>query len=253
MTNFASQALVPWSTLVAQAHPGWVGVNTQDKVLEACYQPLCQDPEQPWVLAQMGQSLDGRIALSNGVSRGLNGPAGEAHLHRLRALVDVVVIGSTTAEVDDPKLTVRAVAGPNPVRVIIDRQGRLNEGLQVFQDNRVPTLQLVGGVIKHSRQRSIPELLDTQPGVAERAVLAALRAEGLHRVLIEGGGKTVSRFMQSGLVDRLHITVSPIILGSGTPAFTLAPITDLAAAWQGRCRRFELAQDTLFDLDLSRP
>lgn len=253
MTHAATPTRVPWASLLAKAHPSWPASSDQDLVIEACYQPLCQAPGQPWVMAQMGQSLDGRIALPNGASRGLSGAAGEVHLHRLRALVDAVVLGSTTAAVDDPKLTVRAVAGPNPVRVIIDRHSRLPESLHVFQDASVPTLQLVGAEAQHSRQVSVPELLAQTPGLAERAVLAALHARGLHRVLIEGGGQTVSRFLQAGLLDRLQVTVTPIILGSGTPAFTLAPITELATAWQGRCRRFELAQDTLFDIDLSVP
>ena len=251
MTHSSSEPMVPWSSLLVQAHPSWSASDSEARVMAACYQPLCHPPGQPWVVAQMGQSLDGRIALPNGASRGLNGAAGEAHLHRLRALVDAVVVGANTAAVDDPRLTVRAVAGPNPVRVVIDRYGRLPEQLQVFQDPSVPTLQLVGGSAKHPRQVSVPELLDAEG--SELAVLAVLRARGLHRILIEGGGQTVSRFLQARLVNRLQVTVSPIILGSGTPAFALAPITDLAAAWQGRCRRFELAQDTLFDIDFSGP
>ena len=77
------------------------------------------------VVGQIGQSLDGRIATSSGHSKYINGPAGLAHLHRLRALVDAVVIGVGTALADDPQLTVRRVAGPHPVRVVIDPRGRL--------------------------------------------------------------------------------------------------------------------------------
>ncbi len=72
------------------------------------------------VVGQIGQSLDGRIATESGHSKYINGPAGLAHLHRLRALVDGIVIGVGTAIADDPQLTVRRVSGPHPARVVID-------------------------------------------------------------------------------------------------------------------------------------
>jgi len=245
-----------WASLLARAHPDQTFDQSAHPACQsdfmACYEPLCQPPGTPWVVAQMGQSLDGRIALPNGASRGLNEPQGEAHLHRLRALVDAVVVGSRTAEVDDPQLTVRAVTGPNPVRVIIDRHGRLPQHLRVFQDQASPTLQVVAQAT-HAKQLAVPELLDATPGVAEHALLQALRQQGLQRILIEGGGQTVSRFLQAGLVDRLQVMVAPIILGSGFAAFTMAPINHLAQAQQGRSRRFGLGQDTLFDIDLRGP
>ena len=77
------------------------------------------------VVGQIGQSLDGRIATESGHSKYINGPAGLTHLHRLRALVDAVVIGVGTAIADDPQLTVRRVSGQQPARVVIDPKGRL--------------------------------------------------------------------------------------------------------------------------------
>src|SRR5271165_7025215 len=79
------------------------------------------------LVGQCGQSIDARIATPSGDSPYINGDAGLDHLHRLRALVDAVVIGVGTAIADDPRLTVRRVAGPNPARVIIDPNGRLPE------------------------------------------------------------------------------------------------------------------------------
>ena len=74
-------------------------------------------------IGQLGQSLDGRVATPTGHSHYINGPAGLNHLHRLRALVDAVVVGIGTAVADDPQLTVRRVSGPQPVRVVIDPKG----------------------------------------------------------------------------------------------------------------------------------
>src|SRR5499427_9991160 len=84
------------------------------------------------VVGQLGQSLDGRIATNSGHSQYINCPAGLDHLHRLRALVDAVVIGVGTALADDPQLTVRRVSGPNPARVILDPRGRLRPDARVL-------------------------------------------------------------------------------------------------------------------------
>ena len=88
------------------------------------------------VVGQIGQSLDGRVATTSGHSHYINGPAGLAHLHRLRALVDAVVIGVGTALADDPQLTVRRVAGPQPARVVIDPGGRLPASARMFARRR---------------------------------------------------------------------------------------------------------------------
>src|SRR5690349_8709954 len=77
------------------------------------------------VVGQFGQSLDGRVATETGHSHYINGPAGLAHLHRLRALVDVVVVGVGTALADNPQLTVRHVSGPSPARIVVDPRGRI--------------------------------------------------------------------------------------------------------------------------------
>ena len=92
------------------------------------------------VVGQIGQSLDGRIATETGHSKYINGPAGLAHLHRLRSLVDGVVVGVGTAIADDPQLTVRRVAGPQPARVIIDPKGRLGAEARVFAADGVRRL-----------------------------------------------------------------------------------------------------------------
>ncbi len=75
---------------------------------------------RPFVVAQLGQSLDGRIALPSGESRFINGPAALDHLHQLRAAVDAVIIGIGAVIADDPQLTVRRAQGNNPARIIVD-------------------------------------------------------------------------------------------------------------------------------------
>ena len=84
------------------------------------------------LVGQCGQSIDARVATLTGHSHYINSEAGLAHLHRLRALVDAVLIGVGTAIADDPQLTVRRVEGPNPARIVVDPNGRLPSSARVL-------------------------------------------------------------------------------------------------------------------------
>ena len=95
------------------------------------------------VVGQIGQSIDGRIATVTGHSKYINGPAGLAHLHRLRALVDAVLVGIGTAVADDPLLTVRRCAGPSPARIVLDPRGRLSPDAKVLADDGIRRLVIV--------------------------------------------------------------------------------------------------------------
>ena len=89
------------------------------------------------IVGQLGQSLDGRIATVTGHSKYINCPAGIEHLHRLRSLVDIVVVGVGTAIADNPQLTVRQVPGPQPARAVIDPRGRLGANARLFAEDGV--------------------------------------------------------------------------------------------------------------------
>ena len=82
-------------------------------------------------------------------------------------------------------------------------------------------------------------------------LVQALRGLGLRRLLIEGGATTVSRFLQAGALDRLHVTVAPLLIGSGRPSVELDRIDSLAQAIRPPCRVFHLDNDVLFDLELA--
>ena len=225
------------------------------------------------VIAQAGQSLDGRIATATGHSHYVTGPEDIRRLHRLRALVDAVIVGAGTVDSDDPRLTVRQVGGENPARVVIDPRDRLDRSRHIFRDGAAPTIVVrrrheadappetasrrSGTPVRATRTRRNETVIDLPAGPSEaidpRDVLAALRERGYRRFLIEGGGVTVSKFLDAGTVDRLHVAVAPLVIGSGRPAFTLAPIATLDEAIRPSCRVFRLGDDVLFDLDLRLP
>jgi riboflavin biosynthesis pyrimidine reductase len=87
--------------------------------------------------------------------------------------------------------------------------------------------------------------------IAPPAILIALAKRGLRRILIEGGADTVSCFLAAGCLDRLHVMVAPIILGSGRASFNLSPIERADQALRAPMRTFRLDEEVLFDCDLS--
>jgi diaminohydroxyphosphoribosylaminopyrimidine deaminase/5-amino-6-(5-phosphoribosylamino)uracil reductase len=205
------------------------------------------------IIGQLGQSLDGRVATESGHSHYINGPDGLAHLHRLRALCDAVVVGIGTALADDPQLTVRRVTGPNPVRVVIDPKGKLPSSAKLLADDGVRRMVLTTSEASPKLQPGVEIVtLQTSEGkIAPTAILAALRERGLKNILIEGGADTVSRFLAAGCLDRLHVVVAPIVLGSGRAGITLPPIERADQALRMPMHIHRLGEEVLFDCDLS--
>ena len=226
--------------------------------LLSVFRPLCVGGFG-WVVGQLGQSLDGRIATPSGASRYINGDNGLTHLHRLRAVADAVVVGAGTALEDNPRLTVRRVTGRQPVRVVVDRRDRLPRNHHLLADGDAPTLHLVAGDSIPEGRRSRPEsgvtripcLDPDRVTIDPDRVLAVLACFDLACVFVEGGGHTVSAFLTAGRLDRLHVMVAPMIIGSGYPAFTLPEIDLLHDAIRPEARVFNLGSDVLFDLDLT--
>jgi len=215
------------------------------------YLPLCLAPAV--VYAHVGQSLDGQIATQSGASRYVTGRENLNHMHRLRAIADAVIVGASTVEYDDPLLTTRLVPGPNPVRVVIDPTLRLPETRKVFQDQAAPTLVICarGRLNGHRLGHSEIIEVDAEDGLLPpRAIVTALAQRGLKRLFVEGGGVTVSRFVEARALDRLHVTICPIIIGRGRPGISLPGIDDLDRALRPRTRRFTQGDDVLFDCKL---
>jgi diaminohydroxyphosphoribosylaminopyrimidine deaminase/5-amino-6-(5-phosphoribosylamino)uracil reductase len=217
------------------------------------FEPIRQAADdRPFVVAQLGQSLDGRIATLTGESRWINGDPALDHLHRLRAHVDAVVVGIGTACEDDPCLTVRRVPGRSPARVIVDPRGRLAATANCLADDGVQRL-----VIGPERSGFPPgvEFVDVAGEVGRlcpRAIAQSLFERGLTRILIEGGAWTVSRFIEARAIDRLHMLVAPVILGSGKCGIDLEPIQRLDDALRPPAQAYVLdGGEVVFDLDMA--
>jgi diaminohydroxyphosphoribosylaminopyrimidine deaminase/5-amino-6-(5-phosphoribosylamino)uracil reductase len=236
---------------------GWRQAASDEAAqLADLYLPLCLAGPS-FAFAQLGQSLDGGIATRTGDAVYVTGEEDRRHLHRLRALADAVVVGVDTVCTDDPQLTVRACDGANPVRVVLDHRGRAERRRRVFTDTAAPTLWVLGCADRET-ERGMTGLagvdvlrLPCDTGVVEpKALLDALADRGLGRVLIEGGGVTVSRFLASGALHRIYLTVAPLIIGDGVPGLRFPGSDRMSESLRAPLRRFLLGDDTLFELDL---
>jgi len=220
------------------------------------YLPICAATSaHPIAVGHLGQSLDGFIATHAGDSQFVTGEDNIVHLHRMRALCDAVVVGAGTVAADDPQLTVRHVAGANPLRVIFDPGRRLSPTFRVFTDDSVPTLYLCArALIAAGEQRvgtaTIVGLESDVPAEGVVETLALLRARGCARVFVEGGGVTVSAFLEANALDRLQIAIAPVLIGDGRPAIRLQPHARLRDCLRPRYRVFRMGGDVLFDCDL---
>ncbi|MGO8920416.1 MAG: RibD family protein [Stellaceae bacterium] len=247
-----------WESLLALRHRGGSAPVQRSEeppavaALLELYLPFAQvPPRRRFAVAHLGQSLDGRIAAASGASRWVTGEADLIHTHRMRALADAIIVGAGTIRHDDPLLTVRRCGGAHPVRVVIDAERRLGAGHRVFQDPSAPTLLLACADRVRPGERLGEAALVGLPrgpdGLAPSDIAAALAERGLHFLFIEGGGITISRFLAAGALDRLQITVAPILLGSGKPSLTLPEIAAPDEGLRPQLRRFSLGRDMLYE------
>jgi diaminohydroxyphosphoribosylaminopyrimidine deaminase / 5-amino-6-(5-phosphoribosylamino)uracil reductase len=256
-----SQQLVPVTSADSQPslvwipEEGWtspVHPGNRPSPLTDLYLPIAgAHAGAPLTIGHLGQSLDGFIATSAGDSYYVTGEENVRHLHRMRALCDAVIVGAGTVAADDPQLTTRKVPGPNPLRVVIDRTRRLDAQYRVFNDGQSPTLLVCGNSAKDawsgSAQVEILRLPTPDGRLDLAALIGELRARGCARIFIEGGGVTVSGFLEAGLLDRLQLAVAPLLIGDGRPAIRLPGAAALSDSLRPRKRIFRMGEDILFE------
>ena len=166
---------------------------------------------RPWVTLKLATSLDGCIALADGTSQWITGPAARAHVHARRAQHDAILVGGGTWRADAPRLDVRlpGLESRSPRRVVLTR-GAAPEGVTAL---------------------------------AAPQDIAAL--DGVQYLYVEGGAGTAAAFLAADLVDELHLYRAPILIGDGKRALGALGLRDLAAAhdrWE-RCEIRQLGSD----------
>lgn len=244
-----------WGALLAMRKdsgpaPDQRGWSDAETAALALYRPIARrGGAAPFLFGQVGQSLDGRVATVTGDARDISGREGLCHLHRCRALADAVVVGVRTALLDDPRLTVRLVDGPDPARVVIDPKGRLPDTAAALADTGARRIVIQSCGRKRPRGIEVIELAARDGWIVPAEIAAALAGCGLHRVLLEGGGVTLARFLDAGLLARLHVAIAPLIIGAGPAGLSTEPIARLADALRPDMHVYGLETDVVFDCD----
>jgi diaminohydroxyphosphoribosylaminopyrimidine deaminase/5-amino-6-(5-phosphoribosylamino)uracil reductase len=150
----------------------------------------------------------------------------------MRSFADVVLTGRGTAQIDNPKLTIRHVDGRQPIRVVLDSQGQLDSSLNLFSDPHVEkTLAVVGTQSSPSYMKSVEEsggrvwFVEADPSIDLSEIVDRLGKEGGEResqaneIFVEAGPTLASSFLNAGLVDRLYLFIAPKMMGSGISTF----------------------------------
>ena len=200
------------------------------------------------VIAQIGQSIDGRIALNNGNSHYINNPKSIIYLHCLRSISDAIIVGSNTIKKDDPLLTTRKIKGTNPKRIIIDGSLSLNNKYKIFNDGNEniiftksnKNIRLNNSTIIRLKEKNFTKNLITQ-----------IKKLKYKNILVEGGSKTISELINNKYIDILQFMIAPILIGSGINSLNLKEISNLNKAIRPKHNFIELENEIIVNLFLN--
>lgn len=174
---------------------------------------------RPFVTLKIATTLDGRVAAADGSSRWITGAQARADAHRLRAGCGAVLVGSGTALIDDPALTVRddagVLVGVQPLRVVVGHRAPAPGSR--LADGSAPTL--------HLPTHDVDDVLDR------------LHDRGVHHALVEGGPTLAAAFLRAGVVDEVVVYLAPALLGAGPPA-----VGDLGISSIDRAHRLTMTE-----------
>jgi riboflavin-specific deaminase-like protein len=176
-------------------------------------------------IGHLAMSLDGKIATNNGHSQWIGNKRNQIHSHRMRALADAILVGGNTFVKDEPQLNVRHVAGSNPVKIIMSDR-------DCFKNTNVNNED----IIWVNSKKGITSKIETitierdSAGFNCETLLAELFNRNIYTVYIEGGGITLSGFINSKSLDVLQLHYAPILMGSGIPCIVLPEISEVGQA-----------------------
>ncbi|QUC64753.1 2,5-diamino-6-(ribosylamino)-4(3H)-pyrimidinone 5'-phosphate reductase [Nitrosopumilus sp. K4] len=176
------------------------------------------------VILSAAISIDGKIATYTGDSK-LSSKEDSIRLHKLRSKVDAILVGKNTVDRDDPLLTVRHSKGKNPIRIVLDSQGKISQKSKIIKTcKHIPTILAVSKQITKKnfellKKHPLDIVVCGQSSVNIKSLLKQLESQGITSLLVEGGGTINWEFIKLDLFDEIIITISPFLIG-GTNAIS---------------------------------
>ena len=197
-------------------------------------------------IAQLGQSLDGKIALFNGNSHYINSKKSILYLHALRSICDGLLVGVNTVIKDNPLLTTRNMKGSSPMRIIIDPSLKLTNRLNIFKDgnkNIVFTQKVSNKKLNNTIIYKLPKKNFT------KLIYQKIIDLNFNYILVEGGATTISNFLEQELLDIMQFIIAPIIIGSGIDSVKLKSISNLKYALRPKSILYKLGDEMIASLE----
>jgi diaminohydroxyphosphoribosylaminopyrimidine deaminase/5-amino-6-(5-phosphoribosylamino)uracil reductase len=209
---------------------------------------------RPYVTAKWAMTLDGKLATASGNSQWISGPRSRALVHELRGRMDGIVVGIGTALADDPQLTARPTGPRQAVRLVLDSQARLPTSSRLVRSTPDPPVWLaVSENAPTVRRAALTDLgceilaFAGDGPVPVLSLLDELGRRGMTNILVEGGGRVLGSFLDSGQIDAVEIYIAPIVEG-GSHSF--APIRGHGRLMMDEALRLESHQTLSIDGDV---
>jgi diaminohydroxyphosphoribosylaminopyrimidine deaminase/5-amino-6-(5-phosphoribosylamino)uracil reductase len=210
----------------------------------------------PYVTLKAAQTLDGKIADINYNSEWITGEQSRKYVHTLRSKYDAILIGSNTSKKDDPNLTVRMVEGRNPYRIVLDSKLKLPLNLNLIKknnDQKTILVTLAENRTKKNKVKRFEQLgiriifikQDDKGRINLKSALKEVRKIGITSVLVEGGAKIYSAFVNQNLFDDIMLFISPKILGSGIQTFGEISNNNLKDALKLKIKKSEMLDEDI--------
>ena len=218
-------------------------------LMESYLQIIFNKSKYPYIFGHLAQTLDGYIATESGESRYISSIDNLEHLHMLRAISDVVLVGSNTVKFDNPKLTTRLVKGPNPMRVVIDKNDTIKNSCNLLKNKDRKGFKIVSDKLKPNDENIfLLPLKKDEFRITD--IISLLKSLGNKIIFIEGGGNIISHFYRKKFLNRLHLCISPILIGRGINSFIIDKDVKINEAKIKKISYIKMGKDILCNIKL---
>jgi diaminohydroxyphosphoribosylaminopyrimidine deaminase/5-amino-6-(5-phosphoribosylamino)uracil reductase len=196
----------------------------------------------PFVILKSALTLDGKIATATGDSKWITNEKSRIYVHKLRAMVDAVLVGVGTVAADDPQLTARIPGGKDPLRVVVDSGLTFPRQAQMLRNpssvaTLIATISRDGAAIREltSLGADILPCRERSGRVDLNDLLMQLGARGVQSLLLEGGGVLAGEALRQGFIDKFLLFFAPkLVGGEGIAPFAGPGVARMADAFQLR-------------------